>query len=354
MNLTRPQRIDRQTIKKILLIRLRRIGDIIMTTPAVSALKSGFPNASISYIVEEPYRELVEGNPNLDRILVLKKKQSRKDFLKFARQIRREKYDAVIDFHGGPRASLITCFSKARLKVGYKIKYKNFIYHIKLPRGHQNELIHSVENHINLVRALGVDTETSPPLFLPQAKKTDIEKVKAFISENRLDESKIISLHIGAGNRFRDWGVDNLINLANLLSRQPDVKIVLIGADEDKKVESDLLNKSSAPLLSLVGKLNLRELREIIFLSALFVGPDSGPMHIAATTPTPIVAYFGPTLPAHFAPWKAKTRLIEKDFDCRPCKQKSCIYEDFRCLRSISPEEICEACTYFLNIPKRK
>lgn len=98
----------------------------------------------------------------------------------------------------------------------------------------------------------------------------------------------------------------------------------------------------------MVGKLNLREVRELISRSALFVGPDSGPMHIAATTSTPIVALFGPTLPAHFSPWQAKAYLIEKDFDCRPCRQKRCIYEDFRCLRSITPDEVFQACLRFI------
>jgi len=104
------------------------------------------------------------------------------------------------------------------------------------------------------------------------------------------------------------------------------------------------LKKSKRSPLSLVGKLNLREVKELISYSSLFVGPDSGPMHIAASTSTPIVALFGPTLPANFAPWQAKAYLIEKKFDCRPCKQRQCIHEDFRCLRSITPEEVYQAC----------
>jgi len=136
--------------------------------------------------------------------------------------------------------------------------------------------------------------------------------------------------------------------LIKLLTQQEGVTIVLLGEKEDQKAEEELLKSANLSLLSLVGKLNLRELREFISHSALFVGPDSGPMHIAAATSTPIVAYFGPTLSAHFSPWKAKAYLIEKDYDCRPCKQKRCLYKDFRCLRSIKPEEVYEACLRFL------
>jgi lipopolysaccharide heptosyltransferase II len=342
------QRIDPPQIKKILLIRLRRIGDVTLTTPAISALRQSFPKASISYIIENPYRELVEGNPNLDKVIVLEKKQSLRDFIKLIRLIRKEKYDVVLDFHGGPRASLITLFSRATLKVGYRIKYRNFIYNIKLPRSPKEGHFHSVENHINLVRALGVDIKSLPALYLPQAQKTEVEKVRKFIEENSLEGRKIISIHISAGNEFRNWGVDNLVQLTNLLAQRPDVRIVLMGTSEDQKAEEEILKKSTASPLSLVGRLNLRELRELISHSSLFVGPDSGPMHIAASTSTPIVALFGPNLPAFNAPWQAKAFVVEKELDCRPCKQRRCIYEDFRCLRSIEPEEVYQACLRFI------
>ena len=323
MNQKGQQRIDPSDIKKILIVRLRRIGDIIMTTPSVSALRKGFPDAFISYIVEEPYRELVEGNPDLDK-------------------------NVVLDFHGGPRASLITLFSKAKLKIGYRIKYRNFIYHIRLPRKPEDGHFHSVENHVNFVRALGINVESPPPLCLPPAKKTEAEKVKNFIEENRLEGNKIIAIHISAGNEFRNWGVDNWIRLTDLLAKRTGIKIILIGASEDKEANKEILKKSKNSHFSLVGKLNLREVRELISLSSLFVGPDSGPMHIAASTSTPIIALFGPTLPENFAPWKAIATLIEKKFDCRPCKQRGCIHEDFRCLRKIKPEEIYQACLRFI------
>lgn len=341
-------KIDPSQIKKILLIRLRRMGDIIMTTPAITALKQGCPQSSISYVVEKPFRELVEGNPNLDKVIVIPKSQGKKDFLNLLRQIRKENYDVVIDFHGGPRASYMTLFSKARLKIGYRIKYKNFIYDIKIPRSPEKGYIHSVENHIDLVNSLGINLSSLSSLQLPDAQKSEVEKIKNLLLDNDLEESKVIVLHIGAGNEYRDWGVDNIVKLTKLLLQKPDVKIVLIGSSEDQEAEKIILERSAVPLYSLVGKINLRELRELISQASLFVGPDSGPMHIAASTLTPIIAYFGPTLPAHFAPWQAKALIIEKDYECRPCKQRSCIHKDFRCLQTITPEEVYEACLNFL------
>jgi len=338
-------KIDLSTVKKILLIRLRRIGDIIMTTPAVTVLKENCPEASLTYLVEEPYRELVEGNPYLDNVFVFPKKQNNKDFHDLIHRVRRERFDVLIDFHGGPRASWLTLFSKARLKVGYKIKNKGFLYHIKIPRSLEKGQIHSVENHVNLIRAIGINVDSIPPLLVPDAAKEETKKIADFIQENELEDSKIIVLHIGAGNRFRDWGTDNIVALTDLFARNSDLQIVLIGAPEDKERAEDIKSKSKTKIISAVGKLGLRELKDLISQTSLFVGPDSGPMHIAASTDTPMVVYFGPTLPAHFSPWKSNATIIEKDYDCRhTCRQRECQYKDFRCLQTITPEEIYNSC----------
>ncbi len=342
-------KIDPSRIQRILLIRLRRIGDVVMTTPAITTIREGFPSAKVTYVIDDPYRELVEGHPALDRIIILPEKLGVREFLDHIRRIRQDNYDVVIDFHGGPRAWLLTLFSGARLKVGYKIKHKSFIYDITLPREPEKGYFHSVENHINLVKALGLNPLSSPPMSLPPSKKSELDKIQRVLQENALENTKIIVLHISAGNAFRDWGTERLVRLIGLLSQTSRVRIILVGSSEDLQAEQEITEACEASLISMVNRLNLWELRDLISVASLFVGPDSGPMHIAATTNTPIVAYFGPTLPAHFGPWKARSTVIEKDFDCRPCRQRQCIHKDFRCLRTISPEEVHEACLPYLN-----
>ncbi len=354
---------DPGALKKILLIRLRRIGDVIMTTPAVALLKTHLPGASLTYLVEEPYRRLVEGNPHLDRVFVIEKKQKFSDFVKLILHVRRERFDALLDFHGGPRASWITFFSRARLKIGYGIKRKGFLYDVRVPRGragNEGGFVHSVENHANLVRALGITFEGSavPPLSLPSPTKEEADRVNKILEGRGALRSKNVALHIGAGNEFRDWGTKNIAALVRQLVQIPGIKVVLIGSasEDDKRAEAKILRtvatagiEASQKIISLVGQLNLMEMKELITRAALFVGPDSGPMHIAASSATPIVAYFGPTLPAHFAPWKANAVIIEKDIDCRPCEQRRCVTADFRCLQTITPEEVLAACQPFLS-----
>ena len=323
-------RTDPSRFRKVLLIRLRRIGDIILTTPAVRALRTALPRAELVYVVEEPYRKLVEGNPDIDRIIAVPKGASRREFLALARALRKEGFDAVIDFHGGPRAFLLALLSGAKVKAGYDVKYRGFLYDVRVPRAPKQGRIHSVANHVNLVRALGVAVGEMPGLVLPRGQ----------VSTFQLSGPYIV-LHIGAGNRFRYWGTDNLVRLVRLLGETPGTRVALIGGAEDKAAEAEILGRAPGTL-SYVGALDLAGTAELIRQATVFVGPDSGPMHIAAAVGTPIVAWFGPTLPANFAPWKPAggARIIEKDLDCRPCKQRTCVHGDFRCLQLITPEEV--------------
>ncbi|MBD3414013.1 MAG: hypothetical protein GF421_06255 [Candidatus Aminicenantes bacterium] len=320
-----------------------------MTTPVITALKRNCPQAWLTYVVEEPFREIVEGHPYLDEIIVLPRKQKTKDLIQSIRQIRKTKYDVLIDLFGGPKAAWITLFAKAKLKIGYAVKYKSFIYQIRISRRSKEDPIHSVENHMNLVRALGIKVDPIPSLLVPDASDKEKEKVSRFFEENDLIDSKMIALHIGAGNDFRDWGMDHLMELTKLLTQRPDTRIVLVGASQDQIRAERMIKNSKAPIFSLVGKLGLKELRELISRADLFVGPDSGPMHLAASTETPIVAYFGPTLPALFRPWQARAIIIEKDYECRfKCGQRKCMYDDFRCIQTITPQEVFNACLEFL------
>jgi heptosyltransferase-1 len=349
--------------RSILLLRFRRLGDIVLTTPAVSLLKRRFPEASTVYLVEEPYRRLVEGNPDIDRVIIVPVKQNRRDFFRLIREIRKARYDVLLDFHGGPRASWITLLGGAQLKIGHTIKTKGFLYHKTAPRRGAGAPIHSVETHAGLIRALGVDfnKEDIPPLVLPAARPEEIARIDALAAQIIPGEAErqpvplpLAVLHIGAGNAFRDWGEENAADLAARLLEIPGMAVAAIGGENDRPRESRIAGRLNSPrFFPLCGRLNFIEIRELISRASLFLGPDSGPMHLAASTGTPIVAYFGPTLPALFGPWRpgldpVKTVILQTDLDCRPCRQHECVTGDYRCLRSITPGDVFAVARPFL------
>ena len=323
------------------------MGDILMTTPAVRALREGFPSARLVYAVEEPFRGLVEGSPMLDEVLVLPTHPDLRTFFGILRRIRRERFDAVLDFHGGPRAFQMSLFSSAGIKIGYEVKFKSWFYTQTVPRTPPTGPIHSVVNHMKLPEALGVCV---PPgrLEMVPATAEDAGQVRSHLEACGLREGGYIVLHISAGNRFREWGGGHIRRLIQLLQQRTRAGVVLVGGPEDR-AEAETIRQGVPAVCSLTGDINLPQLHWLISRARLFIGADSGPMHMAATTSTPIVALFGPTLPDNFAPWKAEALEIQNDFDCRPCRQKKCVHQDFRCLQSITPEDVLQACLTYLT-----
>lgn len=349
MNPNPPPRADARAPRSILLIRLRRIGDIVLTMPALGVLRAAYPEASLTYAVEEPFRRLVEGHPDLDRALVLPARMSNAAFLRLLVRIRRGRYDAVIDFHGGPRAAWMTLASRAPVRVGYDTGAKGRVYSRRVPRAAASGAVHSVVNHANLVRALtGVETEIPAPR-LPDAGGEETIRVDRLLSAAGLAGARFVAVHIGAGNAFRDWDAASYARLLDRLRREGGAAPVLVGGPADRVKDAEIRALAGAPVASLTGCLNLIELKDLIARAALFVGPDSGPMHIASATPTPIVAVFGPTLPAHFAPWRSRVRVVEAPLDCRPCRQRHCQRHDFQCIKGITSDEVYEACRSFLR-----
>ena len=144
---------------KILLVRLREIGDVVFTTPAVHALKQRFPDAHLTYIVEPAAAPVVVSNPHLDRVIVAPKKRGARGFiadLALGARLRRERYDLAIDFHGGPRASLLTWLSRAPVRLGYDIAGRGWMYTRRVGRARGLRPRHSVENQWDLLAPLDI------------------------------------------------------------------------------------------------------------------------------------------------------------------------------------------------------
>ncbi len=342
-------RIKTEEIKKVLLLRPKRLGDIILTTPALLALKNCLPDVSISYLLEAPYLRLIEGNGLVQEVLTIEPKAGWISLWRLINHLRRQHFDIAIDFHGGPRSSLLTMASGSRVKVGYRTKYRAWVYHLQVPRRSPSGPIHSVVNHLNLIRALGLEVGNDFPLFLPPSRPEEREKIDLLWKEFQFFSRKVIAFHISAGNRFRDWGLKNIISFLEKISSSRELAVILLGSAEDKLREKEIKTFLGQALPSAVGRVSLGELVALLERVSLFIGPDSGPMHLAAATGRPIVALFGPTLPAHFGPWKAKAIILEKPFPCRPCRQRSCPEKEFPCLRTIKPEEVLAACLELLS-----
>ena len=340
-----------------MLVRLRLIGDVVFTTPAIRAIRRHYPAARLTYIVEEDAAPVVRANPHLDEVIVVCAPHApgrlRADF-GLVRRLRRARYDLAIDFHGGPRASLFTWLSGAPTRIGYDVPGRGWMYTTRVPRPRALRPRHSVVSQFDVLQPLGI----APPDPETDATEMPENPAAADVVERRLAEAgigqmnPIVVVHVSAGNPFRRWPKASFVDLiCRLASADPQRRIVLTSGPSDADAAAAIAGEARANLgdrereaVVECGEFDLSQLHALIRRAALYVGGDSGPMHIAGTTGVPVVGLYGPTLPVRSQPYRS-ARFISAAAEvgglpCRPCNQRRCEPGDFRCLTRISAESV--------------
>jgi ADP-heptose:LPS heptosyltransferase len=351
---------------RILLVRLRQIGDVVFTTPAVRALRERFPDAHICYLVEPAAAPIVALNRYLDEVIVAPRLPGVRGFaadLALGWRLRRAAYDVVIDFHGGPRASLLTWLSGARERIGYTIPGRSWMYTCRVRRTRALRPRHSVENQWDLLESLGVPAADRGRFPVEMS----IDPVAAASVRARLersgvpDSARVIVVHVSAGNPFRRWPLDAFARAAAdlVLADRGRHVIFTCGPSEREALETVIAaargsaGADAGNRIVDCGDFSLAELRALVDTASLYVGGDSGPMHVAATSAVPMVSLYGPTLPARSEPWRgrlARAEAVEASgLACRPCDQRVCVHGDFRCLARIPPEAVVAAAERLLG-----
>jgi predicted lipopolysaccharide heptosyltransferase III len=345
---------------KILLIRLREIGDVVFTTPAVHALRRQYPHAELEYLVEPAAAPILTDNPHLSKLMVVPRvggwRQPVADLI-LARRLRAARYDLAIDFHGGPRAAWLSWASGAPQRIGYDIPGRAWMYTTRVERPRGLRPRHSVRNQWDLLGPLGIAAPDPSAFPLEMAEAADArDAVARRLSQAQVrPEHVLIVMHVSAGNPFRRWPVDAFIELiVRLAGVNRRRRIVVTAGPSDEDVVARMLDEAARRLpddhraaIVRCGEFSLAELRSLVARAALYIGGDSGPLHVAATTRTPIVALFGPTLPERSAPWRDPALVTEcvdvGALPCRPCEQRQCAPGDFRCLTRLSAERVAAA-----------
>jgi heptosyltransferase-1 len=344
----------------ILLIRLRLIGDVVFTTPAIHAVRRRFPDARLAYLVEPLAEPVVRGSPQIDEVIVAPRQKGRGRLasdLALLGRLRAARYDLVIDFHGGPRSSLMAFATGAPMRIGYRATGRSWAYTHRIPRPRDLWPRHAVLNQWDLLAPLGI--AAADPLADPTEMPHDPQaaaRVEARLTKAGFHRGdRLIVIHVSAGNPFRRWPVDSFSELAGrLAAADPGLWVAITSGPSDLQAARRVGERARAAAGVDPGRrilcseeFDLAELRAFVAGADLFIGGDSGPMHIASTTRTPIVALYGPTLPARSAPWRDPSLVHEPvelpDLACRPCDQRECIHGDFRCLAAIAVDAVLAA-----------
>lgn len=341
-------------VHKILLIRLRRIGDLVTVTPCTRALKEAYPESSLAVLVEEEGGDIFRGNPYVDEILVWEKRREENALRRVWREMAflftvwRRHFDLVVNLHGGPRSAFLTAVSGARYRVGGFLSWHhwNWVYNIRVraerDAAGRQVARHIVERHLHSLRSAGV-TASDPHLILPVLPQSQVAVARVLAASGMTDGEPLVTLYPAASSPLMRWKEERFAALADRLIETTGVRVALVGGREEKAVVERVAVCMRRPVLNLAGATSLQEMAALCERSALFIGVDGGPTHIAAAVGTPILALFGPTSHETWRPWTDRHEVLRTDIPCIGCMRSRCLFETIRCMEGITVEQVWEA-----------
>lgn len=324
-------------MEKILLIRLSSLGDIVLTTPAIRAIRAHFPEAYIAMLVAKQSADVLRQNPHLNEIIQFNRIAKDKDtgeMLRIIRILRQRKFGLTFDFQRKFRTELLMFLSGAAERVG-----KGKLCTIRVPKLDNK---HATERYFDLLHAAGIPAENCQlEIFLSKSERTDACYAfeEAGISEMQLK----VGLFPGAGWKLREWMPERFASIGDRLVHHFNAQVMIFGGPKEVELVRTVENLMREPAISFAGTLQIRQLAACIEKCDLFLTNDTGPMHVAAAVGTPTVALFGPGNHIRFQPLGDSHTIIRHDVPCSPCKQFTNKCKDNICMKQITVDEVWDS-----------
>ncbi len=346
------------TRKRILIVKPSSLGDVVHTLPVVHALKRNHPSCFIGWIVQTGFQGILQGDPAIDEIIPISIPSTsdphapRGAFFRAAsatsttlRMLRRRfkdhPYDMVLDLHASFRSGLLGLTNPNGLRIGFRdAKELNTLFQHRLV-GNNPDNRHAVDKNAAFAEHLGCPAVAEDYRIVVDPKAQD--KVKEFLRESGISEgARIVYANPAARWETKYWTVEAWAELTDLLIERAGAAVILSGSPDDAPYMRMISDRMKQRAIIAAGKLNLAEAVALIEASDVYVGVDSGPMHIAAFAGTPAIALFGPTDPAKVGPYGEGHVVIRRtELDCLACRKRSC--PDRICLEGISAKTVFDA-----------
>ena len=332
----------------LLILRLRSLGDVVMLTPALDAVHAARPDLRITVAVEPAYAPVLEGNPAVSEILLVR------NFGTAVREIRRRKFPVVFNQHGGPTSAYLSALSGAPVRVCWDDCQFSFVYNVRVPPAEHffgPRTVHTVEHRLTQFYWTGLERAAIPPArIFPQAAA--VARVSQKLAERALQPGEPYAvMHPGAAYFTKRWAAEKFAEIARWLREERGiVPIFRLGPGERDAAAAMKQQFSPHSIVFDPDALDLREVIALISRAHLFVGNDSGPAHLAAAAGRPAVVIFGSTDSSTWRPWRTEHRVVQNDFPCNPCKGDRCYaFAEPRCILSVTVEQVREACAALLD-----
>ncbi|MFC1510067.1 lipopolysaccharide heptosyltransferase II [Candidatus Omnitrophota bacterium] len=330
--------------QNILVIKLSALGDVVLITAALRAIRKKFREAKIHVLIGKPFRKVLQNCPYVDGLIFIDRKEKDKGPLglfKFGCKLHKHRFDKIIDFQNNKLSHLLAWFCFPKESYGYNNRkwgglLTNSIADVKrdLP---------PVEHQFEILKLLDIAPTDQHLQLWPSPKEKN--SVKALLEEEWLGNAKrIVGMNMAASQQWpsKNWSLDNYVKLCDMLSLQ-NIRVVITGMEKDRAAAAELCARCKSKPANLAGKTDVMQLAALIGRCQVYVTPDSAPLHIAAAMGVPIVAFFGPTTSKRHVPPTKKLIVFEKMLPCAPCYSGRCLIGTHDCMEQIEPTQVFDA-----------
>ncbi len=346
----------RDHVHRILIIKLRAIGDVILATPVIENLRRAFPEAQIDFLTEKPSAPLLKHHPDLDEVVVFERGyvDSLSGFswlrenARFFRELHQRDYDLVFDLFGNPRSAQFTWATRARYRIGFAFRGRKYAYNYRItPRG---DRVHEVQFNLDALQAIGVPVHTQEL----RVQLSDIEEAFAdrYWQESGLADELVIGLNGSGGWYTKRWPLQKFAALGDRLVEQLQCRIMLFwGPGELQDAQEIARLMRHEPIMA--PQTDLLELAALLKRLHLLVSNDSGPMHLAAAVGTPVVGLFGPTRPELQGPWGEGHHVVQLEgLPCLGCNKTTCEIQTLDCMTKLEVEPVLQVTLHALELQR--
>jgi heptosyltransferase-2 len=332
-------------VDKVLIRAVNWVGDAVMTTPAIGAVRESFPQAEITLLANPLVSQLFSPHQWVDRVITFDLNGAHKGIsgrFRLVSQVRKQAFDAAIVLPNSFESALIPWLAGIPVRLGKSSDGRGFMltehYH---PDVHK-PVAHEVTYYLDLVRHFGINGQVSTPLLTVTPTEDGIAVAR--LAEQGIAASDfVIGINPGAAyGSAKRWYPERFADVAGRLAAAWNAKIVIFGGPGETDIADGIERHLAGQCYNLAGTTSLRELMALIQRCSFFITNDSGPMHIAAAFGVPLVAIFGSTDHIMTSPYSDKAAIVRKESECAPCKLRECP-SDHRCMTAVTADDVVQA-----------
>jgi len=321
-------KIKKEKVKRILLITLSNVGDVVLTTPVLDVLDREFPSARMDVMVGPLGKDIFTSHPKVFKVVSYNKHIPFREKGRIIRKLRKIKYDLIVDLRNSFFPYLIGS------------RYKTSLF----GKSSKRKTLHKRDTHLWKLKRLGMKTENARfSVFINKHDRDHVNKLVEIAPE-----TDFIAVSPGAKSFIKRWNKMGFIELCDKLISELKMPVVIIGDESDSLLASEIEKSTKNKIHNFTGKTSITQLAYLLKKCKLLITNDSAPMHLGAAVKTRVLAIFGPTDPKLYGPQESKSRIVKKMLKCSPCGEAQC-KSKHECMKLISPDDIFKAAKEMLK-----